>query len=286
MTDFNSDRQSEARRAYGDAELSKQVHGRMMETFNVDIRKNGAMRNRASVLGALAGLCTAASILAVARGAPHLVRAFLESDQVGKVLALALTGGLSLAFCVTVSFANERAVYELELKRELWEIDNHLSGELQEMIAIYRNQGLSEDEAHIVTRIFAKQRHLFAELMMVEELGYSRLQPPTVPEVITNASAPAVLGFFCGLVAPLVPLLVATKRLDGSAAGSLVPVAESVKRLSGCLVGLGAVVLSYLQSEVFFGAYTTKAIYLQTAAVNVAGIGSIYALSYALSKVV
>lgn len=292
MADYNSERQGEARRAYGDPEQSKRVHGHMMETFNVDIRKNGAMRNRAVVLGALTGLCTAASALGVVRASPHLFHAFLASGQSPKVLAWSLTSGLGLAFCVTVSFVNERAVYDLEFSRELWEIDNCLSGELLEMIAIYRNQGLTEEEAHVVTRIFAKQKHLFASLMMVEELGYSRLEPPTVREVITNAAVPASAGYLVGLAAPILILLKVYARGmkggsgQGSEEGAVVAaeLSTSLRRLGAVLLAASTAFVSYLQSEVFFGAYTNRRIFLRTAAANVTGVGAIYALSYLSAK--
>lgn len=70
MADYSSDRQRQARQAYGNPEKSIEIHGVTMETFNLDIRKNGAMRNRALVLSSLAGLCAAAGMVAVAVALP------------------------------------------------------------------------------------------------------------------------------------------------------------------------------------------------------------------------
>lgn len=281
MADYSSDRQRQARQAYGNSEKSIEIHGVTMETFNLDIRKNGAMRNRALVLSSLAGLCAAAGMVAVAVGAPEMLKTMWKLRNVSKVLVWTVAGGVSIAYVVTSSFSFERQIYDLELKREIWEIENHLSGELQEMIAIYRGLGLSEEEALIVTRIFAKQKKLFANLMMVEELGYSRLEPPTTAEALTNAGVPAVLGFVVGLVTPLAPLLgVLTNAANVGPTGLTL----RAKLFSASVFLACNAILSYVQTEIFFGAYAHAPVLLRTTLSNAVGIGGVYGLSYMAAR--
>ncbi|KAG5473865.1 hypothetical protein LSCM1_04500 [Leishmania martiniquensis] len=295
MVDCSSDRQYQARCAFGDAERSIEVHGAKMETFNVDIRKNGAMRNRAMVLSSLAGLCTAAGTVAVAVGAPHWLAALRGVQNVPCMVLWAVAGGVCLAYVSTSSFSFERAIYDLELRRELWEIDNHLSGELQEMLSIYKGQGLTEEEALIVTRIFARQKNVFANLMMVEELGYSRLEPPTTSEAVMNVGVPALVGFVVGVVTPLFCLAGALRAVSsnqGSSAGShgsgikagLAGLTTRAKLLGTGIFCLCNAALSFVQTEVFFGAYAHTPELINTAVLNAVGIGSVFSLCYVATR--
>ncbi|KAG5473588.1 hypothetical protein LSCM4_03658 [Leishmania orientalis] len=295
MVDCTSDRQYQARCAYGNVEKSIEIHGAKMETFNVDIRKNGAMRNRAMVLSSLAGLCAAAGTVAVAVGSPHWLAALRGVRSVPCMLLWTVAGGVCLAYVSTSSFSFERAIYDLELRRELWEIDNHLSGELQEMLSIYKGQGLTEEEALIVTRIFARQKTVFANLMMVEELGYSRLEPPTTSEAVMNVGVPALVGFVVGVLTPLFCLMGALHSVSssqGSSTGS--DCGSGVTGLSGLttrakMLGAGVfcmcnAVLSFVQTEVFFGAYAHTPELINTAVSNAVGIGSVFSLCYAATR--
>lgn len=198
-----------------------------------------------------------------------------------KVLVWTVAGGVTIAYVVTSSFSFERQIYDLELKREIWEIENHLSGELQEMIAIYRGLGLSEEEALIVTRIFAKQKKLFANLMMVEELGYSRLEPPTTTEALTNAGLPAVVGFAVGLVTPLASLMgVLSNAVNVGPTG----LTTRAKLFSASVFFACNAIISYVQTEIFFGAYAHAPVLLRTTLANAVGVGSVYGLSYMAAR--
>lgn len=78
---------------------------------------------------------------------------------------------------------------------------------MQEMIQIYKAQGLSDQEALIVTRIFAKRKKSFAALMMVEELGYSRLDPLKLWEILVHVGLPTLCLKALSFTLPLLPLL-------------------------------------------------------------------------------
>lgn len=279
--DYASERQSQARRAYGNPLLSVKVHGLKMEEFNVEIRKNGAMKNRSLILACLTGLCTSAVTSAAALGSPKLFYSLLNNaGHSSKLMMWTMTTGVGLAFVVTTCFTLERSIYDLELSRELWEIENHLAGELQEMISIYKNQGLSEEEALIVTKIFSKQKTLFAKLMMVEELGYSRLEPPTTKEAFLSAGAPIVAGYMLGFMVPLLPLVGSVRAIaNGGATAD-----AKAGGLSAAMLLLGTVGASMAQTEIFFGAYAHTSEVLKATASNIGGVIALYGISYLVSR--
>ena len=57
-----------------------------------------------------------------------------------------------------------------EKKREEWEMINYREGEIQEMIDIYVNKGLTPEDANLVINTMAKYDDFFVDLMMQQEL--------------------------------------------------------------------------------------------------------------------
>ncbi|GMH64525.1 hypothetical protein TL16_g03982 [Triparma laevis f. inornata] len=62
-----------------------------------------------------------------------------------------------------------------ERAREKWELDNYPEGEIQEMIDIYVDRGMSKEDATIVITKMSKYSEFFVDVMMAEEL---QLQVP------------------------------------------------------------------------------------------------------------
>lgn len=258
--DINSTRQQEARRAVGLPDASIAVHNRHIEPFNIEIRRNSALRDRTFVQSASLGLLHASAVLGyvagfhsclVNQGSPSYSYRSSSTmmSEVPIMSVLCLKGGLrtlvgvgvlcgsGLALSLLASCAMERHVYELEYHRELWEIHNFRDGEVSEMIDIYCGMGLKEKDAQTVVDIFAKDSpSMFAQLMMVEELGYTRLPPPTVGEVLRHASLPTVLGYALGVILPLIPLCIPShpcalssqKEGSNSLSGSLLEVSDGI----------------------------------------------------------
>ncbi|RNF11210.1 uncharacterized protein Tco025E_06676 [Trypanosoma conorhini] len=268
-----SERLKEARQAFGDVNRSRESHDRRLEDFNVDIRKNSALRNRSLVLSSFAGLVTSAGLLGAASGLQHVDgRAGLPAMITGQLLLQAIAGGGAVAYTVCLALTFERIVYDVELKRELWEIENHLTGEIQEMVAIYKSQGFSEDDALMITRVFAKHRTPFANLMMVEELGYSRLEPPCPREAVVDAAVPAAVGYTMGCLLPLAPLL--ARRLCAS----------RIQEVMLCTLTMGGVLVSAAQSEVFYGGYASKVKALKVIACNLSAVGVVFGAARLVSQ--
>lgn len=233
--DHNSERQNLARQAVGSPQASIAAHGKRIETFNLEIRQNSTIRKRAFVLSASLGLHHASGIIGAVMGTwaqvcPALkgrggavCRQHHQSSSSDSMVSVPITDGAvrlslvpllasgclcgaGLAMVLTVNCMAERYVYNLEYQRELWEIQNHMDGERQEMIEIYGALGLNEADAAVVTDIFASDSSRFAQLMMVEELGYSRLPPPLLPQTLIHAALPSAAGYALGVVVPLLPL--------------------------------------------------------------------------------
>ncbi|RNF06106.1 hypothetical protein TraAM80_04102 [Trypanosoma rangeli] len=268
-----SERLKEARRAFGDVNRSRESHDRRLEDFNVDIRKNSALRNRSLVLSSFAGLVTAAGVFGATSGLRHVNdKCGFPTVITGQLLLQSIAGGGAVAYTACLALSFERTVYDVELKRELWEIENHLAGEIQEMVAIYKSQGLSEGDALTITRIFARHREPFANLMMVEELGYSRLEPPCRREAVVDAALPAAVGYTMGCLLPLAPLL--ARHLCAS----------RVQVLVLCMLTTGGVFVSVAQSEVFYGSYVSNSKVLKVIACNLSAMGAVFGAARAASQ--
>nr|CCC47223.1 conserved hypothetical protein, fragment [Trypanosoma vivax Y486] len=222
----NAITQSDVRRVFGDPARSRELHDRRMECFNVEIRQNSALRNRSLVVSSLVGLTSSAGVLGALCNT-----SLVEHGEAARSITLlvnATIGGIAIAYAVFRTLIFERVVYDIELKRELWEIDNHLGGEIQEMVAIYKAQGLSEDDATTITRIFAKHKSAFANLMR---------------EAIVDAAIPGTIGYTLGWMLPLFPLTI-----------KCISVGQR-ELLSRCVLVIGTAAVSVAQSVVFYGSY-------------------------------
>ena len=65
---------------------------------------------------------------------------------------------LSMGVGDALSSKAEAEVAVRERQREEWEMDNYLEGEISEMIDIYRNKGMSADDAEMMVRTLAKYK--------------------------------------------------------------------------------------------------------------------------------
>jgi VIT1/CCC1 family predicted Fe2+/Mn2+ transporter len=81
-----------------------------------------------------------------------------------------------------------------EREREEWEMENYPEGEITEMINIYKERGVTEDDARTILHTMAKYRKMFVDHMMVMELD---INPGD------DSANPAKNGFvtFCSFIA-------------------------------------------------------------------------------------
>jgi len=61
----------------------------------------------------------------------------------------------------------------LERKREMWECENFIRGEMDEMADIYVEKGLKKESAMKMVELMSRNKKAFVDVMMVQELGLS-----------------------------------------------------------------------------------------------------------------
>eukprot|EP01087_Luapelamoeba_hula_P022232 TRINITY_DN791_c0_g1_i1.p1 TRINITY_DN791_c0_g1~~TRINITY_DN791_c0_g1_i1.p1 ORF type:complete len:296 (+),score=49.95 TRINITY_DN791_c0_g1_i1:55-942(+) len=121
---------------------------------------------KSMVFGGLDGTVTTFAAIAAVAGADlslHVVIILTLASLVADAISMGV--GDYVSEMAEIGFAHaERA-------REEWETENYLDGEKKEMVELYMQKGLTEEEATEVIDIFAKNKDFFVDVMMVEELG-------------------------------------------------------------------------------------------------------------------
>ena len=69
-----------------------------------------------------------------------------------------IADGLSMAVGDYLSTKSELEFEKTERERERWEIENYPEGEKQEMVKLYVEKGVSQEDAQTVVEIFAKNK--------------------------------------------------------------------------------------------------------------------------------
>mmetsp|Transcript_17047 Transcript_17047/g.23717 ORF Transcript_17047/g.23717 Transcript_17047/m.23717 type:complete len:298 (-) Transcript_17047:36-929(-) len=140
------------------------------------------------------------------------------------VVVAAIAGGLSYGMVLIVGFANllgdaigmgvgdylssqaEADHEEAERKREEWEIEHVPEIERDEMIQVYMQKGLPQDDAEKVVDLLFQSKAAFLDVMMVEELGIMPAEAASSPwkgALITFGAFMALGGL------PMIPYLFA-----------------------------------------------------------------------------
>ena len=125
---------------------------------------------KASIFGGLDGILTSFAIVAGATGGNMPPSAVLILGF-SNIFADALSMGVG-------EFLSSKAHNEWvlsERRREVWELENYPEGEIQEMVDIYVERGMEEQDASKVINTMAKYKDFFVDVMMAEEL---QLQVP------------------------------------------------------------------------------------------------------------
>ena len=90
-----------------------------------------------------------------------------------------------------------------ERRREVWELENYPEGEVQEMVDIYVERGMSEPDARKVITTMANYKEFFVDVMMAEEL---QLQVPEETHMVDSMKEGCVM-FLSFAFFGLMPLL-------------------------------------------------------------------------------
>ena len=102
-----------------------------------------------------------------------LLAAISGAEMDGRLL---LQVGFPVLAAIAVSFGiselkgetHARLRYKRERRREQWELENFAKGEKQEMVELYVQRGMKEEDAEVVISKMAKYEQFFVDIMMME----------------------------------------------------------------------------------------------------------------------
>mmetsp|Transcript_22027 Transcript_22027/g.32830 ORF Transcript_22027/g.32830 Transcript_22027/m.32830 type:complete len:283 (-) Transcript_22027:15-863(-) len=158
---------SAAREAYDnkDSKLSKAVHS-LKIAASPEKHSKASEYLKSIVYGGLDGIITTFAVVSGAAGGGFGIEVVLVLGF-SNMFADALSMGIGDA----LSAKAQNAATLKEREREDWEFENYEKGEKDEMISLYQEKGMSEEDAKTVVNTMAKYRNIFVDTMMVEELG-------------------------------------------------------------------------------------------------------------------
>ena len=193
-----SKRVEQARAAFqkGDKKLAAAAHD--PKAIKRSMEQHGGVESQfigEMVYGGLDGIVTTFAVVAGVAGANLGANVVL-------ILGLAnlFADGFSMATGAYLSSKSEEEYYEREKQRESWEVDNFPEGEKAELYELYVEQGYSEEDAHSMVEIKSKDRELWVNAMMLEELG--------MLEDTSNPIKNAIATFIAFVIAGSLPLMV------------------------------------------------------------------------------
>ncbi len=176
-----------AREAYAkrDAQLSKAAHSEAKETHQ---KKGQYLKN--VVYGGLDGIITTFAIVSGVAGASL-------SANIVLILGFAnlLADGFSMAVGDFLSSKSENEFQSAERQREEWEVDNFPEGEKKEMVELYVSKGMDKKDAEKAVGLLSKNKQLWVDVMMAEELGIVESAESPLKGSIATFSSFVLLGF-------------------------------------------------------------------------------------------
>ncbi len=224
-----SKRIDQARKAFakGDEKLAATAH----DPANIrrSIEQHGGAEAQfigEMVYGGLDGIITTFAVVAGVAGANLGANVVL-------ILGMAnlLADGFSMATGSYLSTKSEQEYYSREKQRESWEVEHFPEGEKAELYELYVDQGYPEEDARHLVDIKSKNKTLWVNAMMLEELGM--LEDTSQP--IKNALA----TFISFIIAGSLPMVVYVLGLFVAVpAGISFPISMALSGLA--LFGLGA----------------------------------------------
>lgn len=182
-----------AKEAYKKKDVDKMIKAHSLEAPERHQQEAGKYV-KSIIYGGVDGIITTFAIVAGVVGAGLKLEIVI-------ILGIAnlLADGLSMGIGDYLSTKAEREYEADERRREVWEVENYPEGEKQELIELYQDKGISEEDSIIIVDILSKYPEAWVDIMMAEEL-----------EIITSKDSPLKNGiatFFSFAIFGFVPLL-------------------------------------------------------------------------------
>jgi VIT1/CCC1 family predicted Fe2+/Mn2+ transporter len=147
---------------------------------------------RAAVLGANDGIVSTASLVVGVAGATSSVKVIVTAGVAGLV-AGALSMGVGEYVSVSTQLDTEKALIE----KERHELETNPEYEFEELVAIYKAKGLSDQTARIAAHELADHDEFAAHLDAELGIDPNNLANPW------HAAYASALAFFCGAIIPI-----------------------------------------------------------------------------------
>lgn len=158
-----------------------------------------------AALGVSDGLVTNLAFLSGFAGA----RSDLGLIRFAGVAAM-LAGAISMFFGGILAARSELDLFQADVRREAFEIEEEPEEEKQELREFYLKKGLTSEEASIVVDRVSSDKRKFLEDLMIHELHLSEaaLENPYVSGVVIGGA------FLVGALVPLGPYILLSTRSD------------------------------------------------------------------------
>jgi VIT1/CCC1 family predicted Fe2+/Mn2+ transporter len=153
---------------------------------------------RASVLGANDGIVSIAGLVLGVAGATNSATAILMAGVAGIV-----AGAISMAAGEYVSVSSSRDTEKAILEKERYNLENFPEKELKELMAIYREKGLTEKTSELVAQELSKKDVFAAHAHMELNIDPNNLTSPW--HAALASSGAFLLGSLIPLFAIIIP---------------------------------------------------------------------------------
>jgi len=167
-------------------------------------------------------------------------------------LAKMIAGAISMGVGDWMSTAADVDFAKNERRREQWECDNYLEGEVEEMVELYVKKGLKEETARRLIDIVSTNPKLFVDMMMVDELGILPEEESDIPW------KHGVVNFGSFLVFGVIPLLGYVVYLaSGANQTGQAPFGVSIALTGATLMAMGVIKAKLTGTNIPKSAITT-----------------------------
>lgn len=180
-----------AREAYKVKDIKASIKAHQYRSVKAEENHSSAGQYIKSLIyGGLDGIITTFAVVAGVAGAAL-------SPGVVLILGFAnlIADGLSMAIGDYLSTKAEMEFQQAERTREAWEVENYPEGEKQELIELYMNKGISEEDSAAIVDIISKNQKAWIDIMMVEELGIIQEEESPLKNALVTFAAFITFGF-------------------------------------------------------------------------------------------
>ena len=245
-----------------DADESKRVH---MQAAGEEHRKGQGQFIKSVIYGGLDGIITTFAVVAGVAGASL-------APSIVLILGFAnlIADGISMAIGDYLSTRAEQEYEASERAREEWEVENYPEGEKRELVELYVDKGVAQEDAEAAVSILSKNREAWVDVMMVEELGIISSDESPLKNALATFFSFAVFGFVPLLTYVLGTFITAFK--------------DNSFLFAAILTGLTLFVLGALKTALTSRSWIRSGI--EMLIVGGAAAAAAYGIGYVLSRIV